>query len=852
MTGKNWFYAFKARHKELALRELESTPMARAKGFNKKNVLEFFYILERVIDENKFDAARVFNVDDTGFSTVQKRCQKVLAMKGKCQGELLQMGKEQLQIWKKNECHSDENETNTPSSKPTENISDPTGSEIICRNDRPTQQEIISKLDISIEDISQTPTCPKHVSIPTRRVVQCAVVLTSSPYKRKLMAGKNKRRKMTSSVDNKSTKGKGRSACANKRLRTTPDNNAPSTSFSSNVTIEIVQDDWFCSVCEENVVENMVQYLQCHTWQQARYITSVVDRQDHGRRKQDGAGRHVGASHLEPLARRRVREREHIFIDHRAGRAGRWQSFTITLRRDNTVERMSPEIGDLSWQWFMSRQRLFRSLAPLLLIYQASICQPVARRRRTSRQLPPEDGPQEGVPLPPTRDLCTTTFGYIQANRFHNGETSSCIGFWKSVSSPRADTISAHLQAVNGTMLAPSPFVFFEERSSGVLRAVYRFHDLWRHPLLDIVSLATDGKDCHLPCPPDLHAPGCGRWNYVRPLAIIVLFEERLTRRTAREQAELASAEEVIEFTNSKYWKTAIVMSASGSLAIRIQHKNPTCRYEHCYRQSKLRTPDMMHTKQGRTVKYKWGELCGFAAFLFLSSPEATCINVSEDCQSSSLGSTPYSSSRDNPSESEQCDIQLVGKYHIPVRAPYGSLRRGRAKKYSSRTGKRTSRHHIMHVNNAQLRKCNDHMTFIGPQSEITKTGTLCLYTGHRAADYPLFPNKTLEFHTDIGDQFRRFTAKSAIGQVRVKLPCAGNNRDTKLGPSIKHQHGKSGCDERQDCNLSCGEFRTHASHKPGTPACKDKWGQNNCKNHNIAHPCLHLGLRIQCAIRLW
>ncbi|KAJ8872503.1 hypothetical protein PR048_026109 [Dryococelus australis] len=64
-------------------------------------------------------------------------------------------------------------------------------------------------------------------------------------------------RKTTSKVDNKSTKGKGRSACANKRLRTTPDNKAPSISFASNVTIELVEDDWFCSVCEENVEENM-------------------------------------------------------------------------------------------------------------------------------------------------------------------------------------------------------------------------------------------------------------------------------------------------------------------------------------------------------------------------------------------------------------------------------------------------------------------------------------------------------------------------------------------------------------------------------------------------------------------
>ncbi|KAJ8868953.1 hypothetical protein PR048_030494 [Dryococelus australis] len=35
-------------------------------------------------------------------------------------------------------------------------------------------------------------------------------------------------------------------------------------------------------------------------------------------------------------------------------------------------------------------------------------------RRRTSRRLPPEDGLQEGVPLPPTRDSCTAAFDCIQ------------------------------------------------------------------------------------------------------------------------------------------------------------------------------------------------------------------------------------------------------------------------------------------------------------------------------------------------------------------------------------------------------------------------------------------------------
>jgi hypothetical protein len=82
MAGDKWYYGFIARRPEISLRQPEATSMARARGFCKENVTEFFSVLDKSFHENNLDAGRIFNMDETALSTVQQS-QKVLARNGK-------------------------------------------------------------------------------------------------------------------------------------------------------------------------------------------------------------------------------------------------------------------------------------------------------------------------------------------------------------------------------------------------------------------------------------------------------------------------------------------------------------------------------------------------------------------------------------------------------------------------------------------------------------------------------------------------------------------------------------------------------------------------------------------------
>lgn len=82
-AGRDWFYSFRDRQK-LAVRAPESTSLARAIGFNRQTVNQFYDNLAKVMDKYKFTANDIWNLDETGCTTVQNPG-KVVTERGKKQ-----------------------------------------------------------------------------------------------------------------------------------------------------------------------------------------------------------------------------------------------------------------------------------------------------------------------------------------------------------------------------------------------------------------------------------------------------------------------------------------------------------------------------------------------------------------------------------------------------------------------------------------------------------------------------------------------------------------------------------------------------------------------------------------------
>lgn len=72
---------FLKRNPRVSVRKSESLSINRIQGFNKEEVDRFFENLEEVTDKHKFQSHQIFNMDETGISTVQEP-NKVLAKMG--------------------------------------------------------------------------------------------------------------------------------------------------------------------------------------------------------------------------------------------------------------------------------------------------------------------------------------------------------------------------------------------------------------------------------------------------------------------------------------------------------------------------------------------------------------------------------------------------------------------------------------------------------------------------------------------------------------------------------------------------------------------------------------------------
>ncbi|KAF2894279.1 hypothetical protein ILUMI_11894 [Ignelater luminosus] len=80
-AGPDWLEGFLKRNTSISVRKPELTSINRIERFNKEEVELFYKNLEELMVKNKYEAHQIFNMDETGVSTVQEPG-KILAKTG--------------------------------------------------------------------------------------------------------------------------------------------------------------------------------------------------------------------------------------------------------------------------------------------------------------------------------------------------------------------------------------------------------------------------------------------------------------------------------------------------------------------------------------------------------------------------------------------------------------------------------------------------------------------------------------------------------------------------------------------------------------------------------------------------
>ncbi|CAK9291937.1 unnamed protein product [Gordionus sp. m RMFG-2023] len=195
-AGEDWLAAFLKGNPSISLRSPEATSLARATNFNKDNVENFFDNLKNILDTTRLTANEIFNMDETGLTTVQKPA-KVLAMKGQ---------KQVGAITSVNDIPNTLNYEETIDNNNNFNIENNDSNDISLRI-RQDESEIIhsysneptTSKNFDPESIFPCPTFYKK----SGKNKQYSAILTSSPYKKKAMERANKRKKSKNGINKK-------------------------------------------------------------------------------------------------------------------------------------------------------------------------------------------------------------------------------------------------------------------------------------------------------------------------------------------------------------------------------------------------------------------------------------------------------------------------------------------------------------------------------------------------------------------------------------------------------------------------------------------------------------------------